>query len=203
MACNGFARRVQALGGRRSLFGYECAGAQRRQVQHPQAPVLDANRFLQFEVGQGLVHALARQANQVSELLLGDTQDFTNSGIQHGVEQRRQAARHANIGVGHAVNLARGNELPQPLIELVHHKAVETYRVVQQPVKGIDRQPRDHTFAQGLDVVAVRLAFERRAFAKPAAWRHPGKRHGHALGVVAAHLEQALHHTKPVSHRPA
>ena len=66
----------------------------------------------------------------------------------------------------------------------------------------ITRMLRAASFAQGLDVVAVGLALERGALAKPAAGRHASESHGLALGVVAAHLEQALHHAKPISHRP-
>ena len=44
----------------------------------------------------------------------------------------------------------------------------------------------------------VRFAFQRRAFAKPAARRHPGEGHGLAIDVVAAHLEQAIDDPKPV-----
>jgi len=70
--------------------------------------------------------------------------------------------------------------------------------MVQQPVEGVYGQARHHAFAQGLYVVAVGLALDGRAFAKPAARRQAGKGHGAAVGVVVAHLEQALDHAEPV-----
>ena len=151
---------------------------------------------------QRFIDPLARQTHQVSQLLLRDAQHFAHPRVQHGVEQRRQTARHAHIGIGQPVNLARGDELAQPLVELVHDKAVKADGMVQQPVEGVDRQPRHHTFAQRLDVVAVGLALHGGALAKPPTRRHAGEGHCLSLGVVAAHLEQALHHPKPVGHRP-
>jgi hypothetical protein len=122
--------------------------------------------------------------------------------IQQRVEQRRQAARDTHVGVVQPVDLARGDELSEAFVELVHHEPVEADGMVQQPVEAVDRQPGHHTFAQRLDVVAVGFALEGRALAEPAAGRHAGEGHGLALGVVAAHLEQALDHAKPVGHRP-
>ena len=103
--------------------------------------------MLGLQLGQCFIHALARQADEVSQLLLGDTQNFTHAGVKSRVEQRGQAAGHTHIGVVHAVDLARSNELPQALVELVHHKAVKADGMVQQPVKGIDRQTGHHAFA--------------------------------------------------------
>jgi hypothetical protein len=37
--------------------------------------------------------------------------------------------------------------------------------------------------------------------AKPATRRHPGEGHGLAFRSVTAHLQQAIHHPKPVGHR--
>ena len=67
---------------------------------------------------QRLVDPLARQPDQVAQLLLRDAQQLADARIQHRVEQRRQAARHARVGVAHAVDLARGDELAEPLVEL-------------------------------------------------------------------------------------
>ena len=53
-------------------------------------------------------------------------------------------------------------------------------------------------FAQGLHVVAVAFALERRTLAKPTPWRDAGEGHGLPLRAVAAHLEQAVDHAKPV-----
>jgi predicted metal-dependent HD superfamily phosphohydrolase len=87
-------------------------GAQRLQVQDAQAAVFDPDDALLLQRGQRLVHALARQAHQVGQLLLRDAQHLADAGVQHRVEQRGQVARHAHVGVGHAVDLARGDELP-------------------------------------------------------------------------------------------
>ena len=152
---------------------------------------------------QRLVDALARQAHQVGQLLLRDAQHFAHPRVKRPVEQRRQAARHAHIGVVQPVNGTRCNELAQTLIELVHDKTVEAQRMVQQPIKGVDRQSGHSAFAQRLHVVAVGLALDHRALAKPAPRRQSGKGHGAAVGVVAAHLEQALDHAEPVRHRLA
>ena len=59
-------------------------------------------------------------------------------------------------------------------------------------------QPRHAAGPQGLDVVAVGLALEGGALAKPAAGRNAGVGHGLALRVVGAHLEQPVDHTKPI-----
>ena len=152
---------------------------------------------------QGLVHTLARQAHQIGQLLLGDAQHVAHAGVQHWVEQGGQAARHPDVGVGHAVNFARGDELAQTFIKLFHDEAIEANRVVQQPVEGVDVQPGHHAVAQRLDVVTVDFALEGRALAKPAARGYAGKGHALAGGVVAAHLEQAVHHAKPVGHGAA
>ena len=109
--------------------------AQRLEVEHAQAAVFDADRALRLQRAQRLVDALARQADQVGQLLLRDAQQFAHAGKQHRVEQRRQVARHARVGVVQAVGLARRDELAQPLVELVHHEAVEADRVVEQPVE--------------------------------------------------------------------
>ena len=69
-------------------------------------------------------------------------------------------------------------------------------------MEGVHRQAGDYALAQGLDVVTVGLAFKGGAFAKPAARRHTGKSHGLAVCVVAAHLEQAVDHAKPVGYGP-
>jgi hypothetical protein len=96
-------------------------------------------------------------------------------GKQHRVEQRGEIACDRAGRAGHAVDLARGDELREALVQLVHHEAVEADRVVQEPVKGVDGQARHHASAQRLDVVAVDLALEHRAFAEPAPWRQPLK----------------------------
>ena len=152
---------------------------------------------------QRFIDPLARQPHQVSQLLLGDAQHLAHTGVEHRVEQGRQTAGHAHVGVVEAINLARGNELTQPFVELVHHEPVERDGVVEQPVKRVNGQARHHALAQRLDVVAVRLALHGRALTKPAARGHARERHGLALGVVAAHLEQPLHHAEPVRHGPA
>jgi hypothetical protein len=72
---------------------------------------------------------------------------------------------------------------------------------IEQPVEGVHRQAGDHAAAQGLDVVAVGLALEGRAFAEPATRRHAGERHGLARLVAAAHLQQALDDAEPVRDR--
>ena len=158
---------------------------------------------MRLQSRQRLVHPLTRQADQVRQLLLGDSQNFTHARVQHRIEQCSQAAGNAHIRVVQAVNLARGNKLGQTFIELVHHKTVKANGVVQQPVKRVNRQPGHHAFAQRLNVVAIWLALECSAFAKPAAGRHAGVRHGHALVVVTAHFEQAFNDPEPVSDRPA
>ena len=38
-------------------------------------------RVLGLQLGQCFIHALARQADEVSQLLLGDTQNFTHAGV--------------------------------------------------------------------------------------------------------------------------
>ena len=53
-------------------------------------------------------------------------------------------------------------------------------------------QFRDHAPAQGLDVVAIGLALDHRAFAEPAAGRDAGEGDRHAHRRVVAHLEQAV-----------
>jgi hypothetical protein len=52
-------------------------------------------------------------------------------------------------------------------------------------------------------VVAVGLALQGRAFAKPATGWHTGEGHGLALGVVGAHFQEAVDHAKPIRHRAA
>jgi len=56
------------------------------------------------------------------------------------------------------------------------------------------------TPSQCLNVVAVAFTLQCGTLAKPAAGRHANKRHGLAFGVVTAHLQQAINHTKPVRH---
>jgi hypothetical protein len=68
----------------------------------------------------------------------------------------------------------------------------------------VPRRDAGHqALAQRLDVVAVDLALEHRAFAEPAAGRHAGEGDGHAQRAVVAHLQQAVEHAEPVGHRPA
>ena len=152
---------------------------------------------------QRLVDALARQPDQVAELLLRDAQQAADAGVEHRVEQRRQAARHAHVGVAHAVDLARADELAQALVELLHHEAVERDAALEQPVEGLDAEPGDDALAQRLDVVAVDLALDHRALAEPAAGRHAGEGDRHAHRGVVAHLEQAVDHAEPEGRRPA
>ena len=151
---------------------------------------------------QGGVGALARQAHDIGQLLLRDAQDVAHAGVQHRVAQGGQAARHPHIGVVEAVRFACRDELPQPLVELVHDEAVKADGVVQQPVEGVYMQPGHHGFAQGVDVVTVGLAFEHRALAEPAARRDADQRRGLALRVVDAHFEQTVDHAEPVGHGP-
>ncbi len=55
---------------------------------------------LRLQRAQRLVDALARQAHQVGQFLLRDAQQLADAGVQHRVEQRGQAARHAHVGAG-------------------------------------------------------------------------------------------------------
>ena len=194
--CGGCA---QACG--RGLGSALVRSACRSSTRRP--PYSTSDDALLLQRRQRLVHALARQPHQVGQFLLRDAQHLADAGEQHRVEQRGQVARHAQVGVVHAVDLARGDELRQPLVQLVHHEAVEADGVVQQPVEGVDRQAGHHAAAQRLDVVAVDLALEHRAFAEPAARRQAAEGDGLALRVVGAHLQQALDHAEPVGDRPA
>jgi hypothetical protein len=152
---------------------------------------------------QRLVDALARQAHQVAQLLLRDAQQLAHARVQHRVEQRARLRATRVVGVVQAVDLARGDELAQPLVQLHHHEAVEADAAVEQPVEGGDRDAGHDAVAQRLDVVAVDLALEHRAFAEPAAGRHAGEGDRHAQRRVVAHLQQAVEHAEPVGHRPA
>jgi hypothetical protein len=150
---------------------------------------------------QRLVHALARQPDEVAQLLLGDPQQVADAGVQRRVEQRREAARHAGVGVVQAVDLARRDELAEPLVELHRDEAVERDAAVEQPVEGVGADPGDGAAPQSLDVVAVVLALEHRAFAEPAARRHAGEGDRHAERAVVAHLQQPVDEAEPVRHR--
>jgi len=165
--------------------------------------VVDANQPAGLQRAQRLVDTLARQTHQVGQLLLGDAQHLAHPGVQHRVEQRGQVARHAGIGLVKPVNLARGNELAQPLVEQVQHKAVEANAVVQQLVEALQRYARHRAAAQGLDVVAIGLALDQRALAKPGPRRHAGEGDGRAVHRVVAHLEQTVDQPEPVAGRPA
>ena len=68
-------------------------------------------------------------------------------------------------------------------------------------MKCVKGQARHHAGPQGLYVVAVGLAFQSRAFAKPTAWGHARESHGLAVDVVGAHFEKARDIAKPISHR--
>ena len=83
------------------------AAAGALEVEHAHAAVFDADHAALLQRLQRLVDALARQADEVAELLLRDAQQLADAGIEHRVEQRRQAARDARVGVGQAVDLAR------------------------------------------------------------------------------------------------
>ena len=141
--------------------------------------------------------------DQVAQLLLRDAQQAADAGVEHRMEQRRQAARDAAVGVGHAVDLARADELAEPLVQLLRDEAVEGDAALDQPVEGLDAQARHHALAQRLDVVAVGLALDHRALAEPAAGRHAGEGDGDAHRGVVAHLQQAVDDAEPVGHRPA
>jgi hypothetical protein len=133
------------------------------------------------QMGQGLVHALARQTHQVSQLLLGDAQHTAHVGREQRVKQRSQVARHAQVGIVDAVDFSRRDELPQTLVELQGDEAVKADRLGLQGVEGLHRQTRDAAGAQGLNVVAVVLALEHRALAEPAARGQTGEGDGKAL----------------------
>ena len=85
--------------------------------------------------------------------------------------------------------------------ELVHDEPVKPNRGRQQGVEMVDRQTRHHTRAQGLHVVAIGLAFERRAFAKPSPARHASEGQTVAFVSVDVHFEQAVDHAKPIRGR--
>ena len=138
---------------------------------------------------QGLVHTLSGQTHQIGQFLLRDAQQIPHARKQHWIEQGRQVSRHPQIGIVQTVKFSRGNELTQALVQLVHHKAVKTQRIVDQPIESIEGQTCHHTGAQGLDVVTVDLALQGRALAKPTPWRHTRKGHGLAIFVVAAHFQ--------------
>ena len=70
-------------------------------------------------------------------------------------------------------------------------------------MEGLDAETRDEALAKGLDVVAVGLALDDRAFAEPAARRHAREGDGHAKRAVVAHLQQAVEHPEPERRRPA
>ena len=131
--------------------------------------------------------------------MLGNAQHFADTWKQSGIEKRGQVARHTHIWVGRSVNLTRFNKLGQPLVELVHDKAVESNRMVDQPMESINRQACHHTGSQCRDVVAVGLTFEYRAFAKPSAWWHAGISDGATTRTVRTHFEQTFNHAKPKS----
>jgi hypothetical protein len=139
------------------------------QVEHAHAAVLDPDHPFRLQGVERLVHALARQAHQVAQFLLRDAQQRAHPGVEHRVEECGQVARHTLVGVGQAVDLARCDELAQPLVELHHHEAVEADAAVQQPLEGVGRDAGHHALAQGLDVVAVGLVLQHRALAEPAA----------------------------------
>ena len=56
------------------------------------------------------------------------------------MEQRREAARDARVGIVQAVDLARRDELAEPLVELLDDEAVERDAAVEQPVERLDRR---------------------------------------------------------------
>src|SRR5664279_6343895 len=119
------------------------------------------------------------------------------------MKQRSEAARDARIGVAEAIDLARGDELAEPLVELLDDEAVEGNAAVEQPVERLDAEAGDLALAQRLDVVAIGLALDHRALAEPAAGRQAGEGDRDAHGGVVARLQQAVDDAEPVRHRPA
>ena len=177
--------------------------AKRLQVEHPDTAIFDPDHPRVLHRLQRRVDTLARQAHQVTQLLLGDAQHLTHTGVEHRVEQGRQAAGDAGIGVAQAVDLAGRDELAQALVQLLGDEAVERDAAIDQPMKGVHRDAGDHTLAQGLDVVAVALALDHRALAEPSARRHAGEGDGDALRGVVAHLQQPVEHPEPEGGRSA
>ena len=144
-----------------------------------------------------LVDALARQADQIGELLLGDIEHAADAGEKLRIEERRQIACDAQVGIRDAVDFARGDELAQALVQLLQDEMVEANAGCEQAVKHLDRQAGHGAASQGLDVVAVGLALEQGALAEPASRWQTGEGDRLAAQVIIAHLQQAGDDTKP------
>ena len=127
-----------------------------------------------------------------------------DTGIQHRVEQRSQAASHPCVRVAHAIDLARRDELPQPLVELLGDEAVERDAAIEQPVEGLDRRcppPRSPAAPRCCSDTRSRLS------TVPSPNQPPGGTPVKVIGMpqhrVVAHLEQAVEHAEPVRRRTA
>ena len=90
---------------------WAAGAAQGLLIEHAQPTVLDADRPSLLPTRQRPVDALARQANQVRQLLLRDAQHLPHAGKQHRVKQIGHTACHAHVRVGDAVDFASGDEL--------------------------------------------------------------------------------------------
>ena len=68
-------------------------------------------------------------------------------------------------------------------------------------MKRIDGNPSHQRMSKRHDVVTIRLAFERRALAKPSAGWNTRERDGPSTGAVGAHFEQTFNDAKPIRDR--
>ncbi len=65
------------------------------------------------------------------------------------MEQGSEVARHTQVGVAQAVDLAGGNELPEPVVDLVQDESIEGDAGLQQLMEVFDRQTGHDAAPQG------------------------------------------------------
>jgi len=93
------------------------SGAGRRVVDHDRA-VFDLQQARRLERVQRLVHALARDAGEVADLLLRDLQLLVDAGYRMVLNRpaTQRAARAS--GSCRLLRLEHADELPEPLVQL-------------------------------------------------------------------------------------
>jgi len=177
--------------------------AQALQVEDPQLAVFHLQQPRALEHLERLVHALARDAGEVADLLLGELDVARLVGIEHRVEEAREGTRHPRVGLEQPLVLDHRDELAQALVQLQQQEAVELDARVEQPLEGGARHVGDAALAQRHHVVLARLVLEERPLPEPAAARHAQEGGRLALAVHARHLDEAVDHPDPALHRLA
>src|SRR5690349_3871061 len=106
--------------------------SQALEVEDADASVVDLHEPRLAQPLQRLVHALARDAAEVTQLFLRELQLGGLVGVEQRVEESGERARHARVGLEQPLVLDHRDELRETLVQLQEEEAVEADVRVEQ-----------------------------------------------------------------------